>query len=144
MDITRLNTTLPYVDAEIKRGEEKGSHYPCLEISEENLQQVIKHIGPDIVAAMLQAKVSQFCQNCAYEATDDVTKQLDSVKFIDLVQQWSARGESMKELQEKLQDLVLTLPGITDPLKLQEAIARSVSVSQAIESKKRKKDTVAA
>lgn len=118
------------------------------------LTQLVQFIGEDNVREILTSKLALLCQSWSWEASqtkiDPTTKEevLDGDKntphnleeFTKFVQTFSARGEGMKVLQQRQNDLLMKLPSVKDPAEAQKLIAQAVALAQAIESKKRKTD----
>lgn len=114
IDITRSEVTLSYQETELMRGDNKGWKYPNITITADNLQDVIKHIGTEIIVDKLSAMMRVASQNWWEEATKASTDKetgklnLDQAiaAFSKLATDFSARGDSIPELKKQIEELV--------------------------------------
>jgi hypothetical protein len=138
------DVSLEFFGKEIKRGENKGTEYPCPKVSKDNVEQVAKWIGQDNLVGIFTAFLSKKAQGWASEATeDDGTFKKET--FIELASQLSARGETIKDLLGRRDELLSDLEDIDVDGDDPEAVVAAMKIMKeikgingAIKSKRRK------
>lgn len=119
--VTREGATLEFVSGKGKKGAWKD--VPILtipEITKDNIQLVLNWMGDDItfqtISAFLRQKALGWYDQAYEEAFDKQSGTLDQVKlgtvFAKMAEDFSARGDSMKEITEKITDLLNEAAGI--------------------------------
>lgn len=116
----------PLEDVEIKRGDDKGKKY--FAPINWKLQDLINFYngedgdeGIKLVTEILITKWRQYCQGWSAEATDKNTGTFDEAAFLSMFAKCSARGESVKDIIEKMKDAALAISELeplwtTDPV----------------------------
>ena len=120
--VTRNDVELEYVQGELKKGPNKGWHFPFVKVTESNLNAVIGYISQKKIISKIQGIFSQLSkgwwEEAICEATDKVTGQVDYNKAEELFKQlavdFSSRGESIPEIKDRIEDLVEELTNL-DP-----------------------------
>lgn len=156
IDVPRNEATLSFVMKEKTRGNAepdpenphallKGSQYPAPVVTEENLTEVVKWLSSKVVVKKIAAFLNQWAQGITEEVLAQKEGQFDQETFIELAKTFSARGETMKDLLQEREDLMLQLADFTDEeldtpeglQKMKELRAEIKSVNVAIQQKKR-------
>lgn len=146
--------TLVFSAKEIGRGPYAGSQYPAVEVTDTNLDQVEAWAGRKVRISLLQAKLNQRCQSWYDEATVEADgktqKPFDRDEFVKFASEFSARGESIKDIITEIEELTAQMVGIDWSLGA-AAAAQAEDLGKQIkmliiarENKRRKKDETAA
>lgn len=98
----------------LKSKENKGKEYLAPDITPELVDTLLGWMSPDIAAKKLGQFMRMLSQNWWFDAvkdaTDETTGKVDSEKvietFIRLATGFSARGESIPQLKEQIDDLI--------------------------------------
>lgn len=150
--VTRNDVELVFEPAKIKRGDKKGSEYLGLKVVDENYEQVGKWLGKDILVSMYRGKVNQRLQSLFDEACTqivdgkEVAKPFDLEEFIELAKSFSARGETMEDIKNEIEDLTDELSnldwstGAVAAGRAQEIAEKIKSLRIARESKRRNRE----
>lgn len=151
ISVTRNEVSVTYEEAEMTRGNNKGWKYPKLNITEENLDTFVAHIGPKIVAKKLDALMKLTAQGWWEDALENNTKEgivdYDAAVavFSKLASDFSARGESIPALKLRREELVaaMTVLDTNAPdffIKFNDMSTEVKEINAIIASKKRKTD----
>lgn len=137
----------------IKRSKtRKGEVYPGVKVTKDNLPTVLRWLGDDILISLTKGKLNQRFQMLADEASTDVIegkevrKPLDLEEFRVLAADFSARGETIKEIDAEIENLTDELSAIdwsnpaTSVVEAQRIGEKIKALRISKESKKRKTD----
>lgn len=152
--VTRNDVSITFVETPYKRqkeGEPKETYPFPDNFAQFPFADKVKFIGQDNVNSIIDAKFALYCQNWAYEAfprevakegpnkgKEVITGPMDINDFVKYVQGFSARGETLAELQERSNELAISLPGIKDPVELMKRINELSVIATTINAKKKK------
>lgn len=139
-EINRNDVSLVFQQEELKRGKNKGATIMAPpKITKDNLQVVCKWIGDDELAAILYGRLRNMSSGWTESAEDtEGNFQLDA--FNTFASKFSARGESMEELESQIDDLLAEMGQFAeagDSAKVLECGVKIKSLKAEIESKKR-------
>jgi hypothetical protein len=152
LQVKRNEAEIEFTDTEVHRGDEKG--WPFLQpvVNLDNLDTVIAWIGRDNVAGKLGGMLRQLSQGWYEEAetqaTDKETGKVNLQKcrevFTEMAQAFSARGESIPDLKNRIEELTnmmvdLDMGEDTDLKKFAEYAKEIKSLQVAVASKKRER-----
>ena len=156
-EVTREGAVGKFKVDKIKKGRSKNKGQPFLnpEITSENLQTWITWLGNDNAAAILNSRMRPLSQgwlNEAIEEAKDSNGQVDENKvvlnFEQFAQEFSARGETIKELQSRIMDIIEEMSDVDensdnpeDARKIMESFKEMRRLKTAISRKKRVDDT---
>lgn len=141
--VERNSVSLEFVQTEFSRGDNKGKSYPSLpKITDANRSQVLDWVGKEIVDEILSSRLKQKAQGWYNEATEDDGTFKEDV-FAEFAKNFSARGESIPELKEKIDELLeqfnTAMGGENPDYAAAKKIGEEIkSCKIAINSKKRK------
>lgn len=139
---------LEFVPTKTKKSK-KGTEFPAPVVDKNTIKKVLDWLGVDTVVGIIRGEINKRAQVwCFDESIPDEGEPnagiFQSDKFIEMARGFSARGEKMSELEEKLADLtdqLMTLASdLSNPetLKLMESVSNEYkSTKAAYESKKR-------
>lgn len=156
LTVNRNEVALPFKQVEKTRGSAeadpkepyallKGSKYLTPDVENVDILQLAKWVGEKVFRKKIGAWLNQWSQGIYEESVAQGEGTFNEATFITLAEQFSARGESMKELQEQQQDLVLQLSEISDEeldtqagmQKMKDIRDELKAIKVAIASKKR-------
>lgn len=150
--VERNDVALPLGETEIKRGDSKGSKYPTIIVTEENYHDVTKWLGLKLLVKKVQAFINQRAQGLYDEVTDDGKKPFNMDEFLVLFKAFSARGETVGELEEEIKSLMDEMtapsfwlqPNAADKAKEIAFQIHELNIAKESKRRPRKEDTAVA
>lgn len=109
--VKRNDIELTFEAVEVKRNKDKTkkTYYPGVKVNSENIQDVVKWLDNDHLISMIRGKMNQRFQGlfkeASTEADGETPKAFDQAEFIALAEQFSARGETMAEINGEIEEL---------------------------------------
>ena len=151
--VNRNGIDAPFVKETYKKGKDnKGKQYPRLYSEGMTPAQRVQWHGQDIIDNWLQAKDNLIAQALHWEATHDVNEQeqeFDQEEFIKLMSSLSARSDSLKVINEKIQEalelmqeVAVKVGGDLNNGQFKAAMQSVLDLKDAYAKKKRKKEEV--
>lgn len=148
-DTNRNEVDWTIVQDLIKRGENKGNPYlrPS-DINVSNFDVAVKWLGVQMVIDILNAKLATMGNLITDQATSDVDGKLDIEKAKKYFTEFSTRGETIAELEEKKDKVGIEMRDVSVNMSLsnEEKLAKIGELGQqyarlveAIESKSRER-----
>ena len=162
--ITRNNVSLVFPPAEVTKGSSKGSVVlrPKPVTNRDEMNNLINWMGENDAFQCLNAYIRSNALGWAQEAEEEACLEkvkddkgnekivkIDEEKyiqsFVTLAQEFSARGETIKQLQERIDEKLAELSDLTEstaddaPIKMLEVAKELKRLQSAKASKKRKR-----
>ena len=146
LTVNRNNVDLVFSPDEVKRGKEKGWKFLNPPVDEKNLlDTVIPWCGVKEIAQIVKGALRQRAMGWSAEAEEEAlnkeTGVLNEEKynsiFSEMAKNYSARGESIPQLKEQIEDLLarfIEAPTAEEKMAIADEIK---SLTIAIQSKKR-------
>jgi len=152
LTVERNGVTVTLELQKYKRGvkKEQGEEYPGLKVTEENVDEIGNWLGKDNKVSLFRGRINQRLQNLYKEACtalndkgEEIPKEFDINEFTELVKAFSARGETMEDIKNEIEDLTeefSNLDWASGPVaaaRAQEIAEKIKQLRIARESKKR-------
>jgi hypothetical protein len=145
-NIERNNVAIPFVEEKFRRGEKKKAGLTYVAPgSEVTLQTYIDFLGTEVAKEIIDRQFKLWCQHWTKEATDESSGTLDLSEFEKFVKTLSARGETIKSLlgkRDELFDLMAELdPTVPeDAVKFAKYAGEAKKVKEALAEKRDKSE----
>lgn len=147
--VTRNDVELVYKEEQLKKGKDKGWKYPSIVVTQDNLSKIIGYMGDKLLGkinTIFRQLTQGWWEEALEDAKDKVTGTVDLDKAIEsfkkLATDFSARGESLPELKERINELVDQMTDLStdDPEWATKFASMSAEIKQLkldIEAKRR-------
>lgn len=139
LSITRNEATLPFEEQEIKRGDNKGSKFLCptKDYITANIDSAIQFLSKEYVARLISSRFKLITQSIQAEIIEKNGGLFNSEQFIAAIVDFSSRGDSIADLEERYDELVLKMRAIIDnfsPDKVEDMKKISAEIKQVEQS----------
>ena len=139
--VERNGVTMMFKQKELTRGDNKGSLVMAPpDITADNVMQYIPFYGLKELVGILAGRTKTLATGWTRSAEDGETGEFLPDAFRTYVQEWSARGESMEELNDQISDKLDEMNVAAeqgDSARIVELAKEIKSLKAEIESKKR-------
>lgn len=144
--IERNGVNLAFGQEKFRRGEKKKAGLTYLAPpAEVTLDTYINFLGQEVAKEVIERQFKLWCQHWTNEAMDEATGTLDLTEFEKFVKTLSARGETIKsllarrdELFDQMAELDPTVP--EDAVKFAKFASDAKKVKEALAEKRSKDD----
>lgn len=137
--IERNNESVLFAEGEKTRGKTKGEKYLKPQLDKIELSKLMAWMGADTAKGVLVNYVNRLAQGWYDEAVNENTGEFSEEEWKNSALGLSAKGETMGDLKERLEELLNEFLTCTDDDRVGELTRDIKSTKAAINSKKRER-----